>query len=140
VSGEECAAGPVSRAATVAEALGQPPGAIAEGVHRGEDAAGAGPHTVVADLDAHEALEDVEGPEAIGSEVGLGFDVEDVVPLCQVETVRGPEISRDGTDLGFVGAVDLEIPLEELDPSRSYLRQFRHTLPFFSSISLPESP
>jgi hypothetical protein len=119
MGGEERAAGPVAGAAPVIEPLGQLLGAIAEGVRRGEDAAGSGPHTVVTDVDAHEGLEKVERSEAIGSEVGLGFDIEDVVPLGQVEPVAQAVVPRDRADLGFVEAVDLEPPVEELDGRRA---------------------
>jgi hypothetical protein len=72
-----------------------------------------GPHAVVACFHARVRGDQVEGPEAVGRDVGFDLDVQDVVPLGEVPVLV--EVARDGTDLGLVEAVDLEAAVEELE-------------------------
>ena len=102
--------------APVQQAAGRAAGAVAVGVGPGEDAAGAAPHAVVADLDAPEGRNQVEGTEAIGSDVCLDLQVQHVVPLGEVPGVVLPLVALDdGPDLHAVEAVNRESSVEELE-------------------------
>jgi hypothetical protein len=71
----------------VAESAGQILGAIAIGIGGRERPAGTRPHAVVASLDAGVALDQIENAPPLRQEVVLDLDVEDVVPLGEIEVV-----------------------------------------------------
>ena len=100
----------------VAQALRQPLGAVAVGVDRAHHAAAARVDAVVADLDAGIGLEQVDRPEAVGRDVELVLEGEDVVPLREVGFLV--EAAVEDPDLLFDEAVDLDAAVERLEGPR----------------------
>jgi hypothetical protein len=90
-----------------AETPGQPLGAITEDVGRAERSTGPRPRAVVAGFDPRVALEEIEPTPAVGQEVVLELDVQDPVPLGEVEVVARVEVSRDRPELDLAEAVNL---------------------------------
>ena len=91
-------------------------GAVAVRISRGEDAAAAGPHAVVADLDAAEGGDQIEGTEALGSNVRFDLQVQHVVPLGEIPVVVLPLVALDdGPGLHAVEAVNRKPVVPQLD-------------------------
>jgi hypothetical protein len=108
--------------AGIAQPLGQTAREVAVGVDAREHPEALGVDGVVAPLDADVGLEQVEGADPVGREVGLELQVDDVVPLGEIELLGEPLV--EGADLHLHEAVHLQAPVEGLH--RTGARPGRH--------------
>ncbi len=98
---------------------GQVHDAIAECIRGRKYSAGARPHAVVANFESHVGGENVERTPAVGCEVVLRLDVQDVVPLREVDVVGPGEVLGHGADRLFEVAVDLQTAVLEVEGFRA---------------------
>jgi hypothetical protein len=83
-----------------------------------EHRAAVGVDAVVAAFEANEGRHQIDGPPAVGEDVELELDVEDVVPLREVElVVVDAVLLAHPPDLHFDEAVRLDPPVEGLQRS-----------------------
>ncbi|MBS1107603.1 MAG: hypothetical protein H6Q91_3105 [Deltaproteobacteria bacterium] len=106
-------------AVTVRLVTGQVRYAITERIGGREHSARARPHAVVADFESHVGGEDVERSPAVGCEVVLRLDVQDVVPLREVHVVGPGEVFAHRANRFFEVAVDLETAILEVEGFRA---------------------
>ena len=97
----------------VAEAIGKPLCPIPVGVDGTEHSATAFPDAVVTTLDANVGLEQVDRPPAVGENIDFHLEIENVVPLREVEIVV--EAFIEDADLHLAEAVGLNASVEELE-------------------------
>ena len=84
--------------------------------HCGDHSASAGVDTVEPNFGSHVRADGVEGSEAVGCDFELKFDVENVVPLGDVELIC--PVLADTPELHLVEAVNLESAVEGFEGLR----------------------
>ena len=95
----------------VAESIGKPLRAIPVGVGRAKHPTAALPDAVVTAFDTNVGLEQIDRAPAVGKNVDLHLEIDDVVPLGEIEIVV--ELFVEDADLHFRETVGLNAPVEE---------------------------
>ena len=95
----------------VAESIGKPLRAIPVGVDRAKHPTAALPDAVVTAFDTNVGLEQIDRAPAVGKNVDLHLEIDDVVPLGEIEIVV--ELFVEDADLHFRETVGLNAPVEE---------------------------